>query len=43
MSLPEKLFFKDLDDIDEFVPNGYKENVFDMVSRGLNMLRKIYS
>lgn len=36
----KKVVFKDLDDIDEFVPNVYKENVFDMVSRGLNMLRK---
>ena len=34
------MFFKDLDDIDEFVSNGYKENVFDMVSRRAEYAKK---
>lgn len=38
----EKDVFKDLDDIDEFVSNGYKENVFDMVSRRAEYAKKIF-
>lgn len=38
----KKAVFKDLDDIDEFVPNGYKENVFNMVSGRAEYAKKIF-